>query len=205
MKRKNFYVLLAIDGAGKSTLLELVKEIPDWLLVTYDREYIPPEYELLGKVDDALRKGEIEKFPILSRDFKSSIYSVYISYLHALTKKYWKEKNILCNSYYYKILAKDIIMDGYNEKFHKNWEKLDQPDKIIFLDTPPEVAWERIANKKLYNNEFYGSRPTRKGYIKFQKKLREKMFELTSNIDSIILDGCKSKEELKRAVIKLLT
>jgi thymidylate kinase len=205
MNQFKFYVLLAIDGAGKSTLMDTISNSTNWELVTYDEDYVPNKYKIIAEIDKMMEKETLQFFPSLSKDFKSSIYSSYIYYLEDVVNRKRESSNVICNSYYYKILGKELVMDGENQKFHKYWRELPKPDKIIFLDTPPEIAYKRTpAPSKLFRNEYYGNKPTLDNFVAFQKDLREKMLGEIEGIPTEFLDGKKSVSELNKKLETIL-
>lgn len=204
MKNK-FYVLLAGDSAGKSTVLDRINELENWKLVTYDKEYVPDEYDMISVINKHIADKTLALYPILHQDFKTSLYSVYIYYLHALVEKYIKEGNVICNSYYYKILAKELLQDGENSKFHDLWRTLPKPDKIIYLDTPPDLAAKRLGDlNKLVANEHYGAVPTLENFISYQSALKEKMLLEAQDVKVEMLDGTVSKEEVWNSFTKMI-
>ena len=204
MKNK-FYVLLAIDGAGKSILLDNIKKIKGWSLASYDNQYVPQKYEMIACIDNKIENHTLAYFPKLSKDFKSSLYSTYIYYLNDMVIQLRKQSHVICNSYYYKIIAKNILFDGEQSYFHNQWRMLPKPDKVILLNTDPEIAWSRISNpNSLFWNEYYGDKPTQKGYIQFQQDLNTTFVRELEGIDVVKIDGNQNKEKVLESFLTII-
>lgn len=200
-----FYVLLAGDNAGKSTVLNYFLERQDWQVASYDAVNVPEEYRIIRDIDDSMETHTLKYFPQFSTEFKSSLYAPYIYYLRDQVQEKLKTGNVLCNSYYYKILAKDFLQGGDNPSFHNEWRKLPKPDRILFLDTPPEVAASRIEDIfSLFSNEYEGEVPSVTGFVSFQHKLRDRMRYEIKDIPTVFLPGDKSVAEILTALEQAL-
>lgn len=200
-----FYVLLAGDNAGKSTVLNYFLERQDWQVASYDAVNVPEEYRIIRDIDATMETHTLRHFPRFSQQFKSSLYAPYIYYLRDQVQEKLKLGNVLCNSYYYKILAKDYLQGGENPPFHDEWRKLPKPDKILFLDTPPEVAASRVEDIfSLFTNEYEGDVPTIEGFVSFQHKLRERMLYEIKDIQTVFLPGDKPVADILAALEQAL-
>lgn len=167
---KKLVVLLGIDGAGKSTIVHAHNQIDSWMTLSYDRGQIERTNPELSLVDSAMREFARNHFTGADALIQQMIYHFFITYVTGQLKTHLPEQNILCNSYYFKFLAKDCLVNGEQQNIHNTWRSLYQPDKIIFLDTDPEVVWNRLQehSEKLYPNEYEGETLTKEDLSHFR-------------------------------------
>lgn len=204
--KKKFYVLLAGDNAGKSTILNYFHSLSDWEIVSYDSKHVPDAYDVIRVLDDKMEQETLSHFPSFSPEFKTSLYSPYVYYLRDQVIDTLKHSHVLCNSYYYKILAKDRLQGGGNVQVHNQWRDFPKPDKVLYLDTAPEVAVKRITNlNSLFTNEYEGDTPSVEGFVSFQTKLRTLMLEEIQDIPHVFIPGNKSVEEITTQITSLLS
>ena len=64
---------------------------------------------------------------------------------------------IVVDGYYYKILAKCLLLGLVDEEIFASWRRFPQPMFVIYLDADPETTWQRAGDRQLNPFEYYGS------------------------------------------------
>jgi len=170
MKYKLF-VLLGGDGVGKSTTLSLINKA-GWKIVSYSQEHVPSNYTAVNSIAKTVRDEAIPEFTTFSSEFRSAYYHLFVAYLQDVVEKALSVSNVLCDSYYYKFLAKEQVNKG-DARVLSIWRTLRKPDKVIFLNLAPEVAYSRVIKiRKLQKNELaLNSDSCRSNFVNLQTKL----------------------------------
>ena len=194
-----FIVLCGIDGAGKSFLLSGFAENPAFEIVSYDKKILKDRLLFFSSLIDNFPFREWKEF---DPELKFAYFNLIVLVQTNLIKRAIKKgKNVLCDSYYYKFLAKKEVLFGENVNLDL-WRKLPKPDFVIFLDVAPETAFERIKNR-LHWGEYFKC-PTKKDFVSFQLQVRKNILKEISNVPHIILDGNRPKRKLKEEFEKLI-
>lgn len=171
-----FSVLLGPDYAGKSSVVRALAA-DGWHCVSYDREFVEPECSL---VDD-LRDGFVTRAlpgmgSAYSADFLITLLQTSVVYLRDHTLRAAPGRQVITDSYYYKVLAKCVLKGLVNESIFAWWRSFPPPTRVIYLDVDPETAWLRSGEGLRLNPfEYYGEAPTREGFHRFQADLRRLM------------------------------
>ncbi len=125
------------------------------------------------------------------RNFGLSLSDKIIRYLYGQISTS-PGKLIVCDSYYYKLLAKCILHGLSDESLFKSWRDLPQLGHVIFIDVSPRSAWLRCEQGTLSNHtEYYGPLSTRANFELFQADLREQLLAETSHLPRTIIQGDK--------------
>ena len=214
MKSGKFICLTGIDGAGKTTLASLVVDAMNnngtKAMYIYNR-YIPilakPALWLAGAL--LLRNKDIygsyheyssskrtasSSHPFLAEAYQYLLIFDYLIQIFAkITIPLALGKTVICDRYIYDTLATDLAID-----FNYTDDKLEHtlkrflnlcpvPDLTFLIDLPEEVAM---------------SRKTDVPSIDYLKE-RRRFYLILADIlpDVIILNGCKSPDDLKVAVL----
>lgn len=197
-------VFEGISGSGKSYLINQVKtavhnvEETKW----FDNKYVG---DLLYDVDKSIK---------MTRDFFSLCYAVdflgkYTYYIAPLIK----EKNVLMHRYIYTALTHDYVRGTSKKLLHEwyNESKIRFPDKIVFLNTPPEVALDRIckyrkpsfyecgmdilffddisAAKEAYMNGQFSQKQLSNMFLEFQTQVYQQYIEMFRSMDNVVWIG----------------
>lgn len=192
---KNFWVLEGLDGAGTTTQLrELSNELKK-RNINFFSTCEPTVYEtgtflrsiLSGKV--SIPQSSIAR--MFSTDRDNHLYNTEYGILTHLKNG----EIVVSDRYFFSSLAYQSI--GYDfEKVRVLNQDFPYPEKVIFIDTPPEACIERI-NKRGQEKEIYEK-------LEYQKIVREnymKCFkELPEECTLIYCDGSKSKEEISQFI-----
>jgi thymidylate kinase len=110
---------------------------------------------------------------------------------------------LIMDSYYFKILSKCALLGHANEALFAWWRSFPRPDRVVYLDVPPDVAWQRSGHGASVNAmEHYGERPTKSGFMDLQEDLRRAMLMEVAGLDLHILDTCEDVESTTRLIEK---
>jgi len=203
MKHK-FFVLLGGDGVGKSTTLSLINK-EGWKVVSYSQEHVPGNYVAVSSIAKTVRDKAIPQFATFSSEFRSAYYHLFVAYLHDVVEKALAESHVLCDSYYYKFLAKEQVNRG-NARVLSVWRTLRKPDKIIFLDLAPEVAFERVTKVRiLQKNELnLNADPSKNSFVQFQTQLVQQMLTECADVPIDFVDTAYPPKKVAEQVINKL-
>ncbi|MHC4055215.1 hypothetical protein [Bradyrhizobium sp. 25ACV] len=189
----DFYVLLGPDYAGKSTLFRALSARASVHLVSYDDgpgsgqpSFAGSFRQAFAAVSSSMASGA------MSPEFILSLFHAYVVFVRDQIASAKATKPVVVDSYYYKILAKCVLAGIPNEQVFALWRALPQPSRVFYLDVDSEVAWQRCEHGGLLNGfEYYGTSPTRPGFVRFQQDLRTVMLQeaATSKIEIIDQDG----------------
>ena len=200
---KNLFIVLeGIDGSGTSTQANLLK---DYFIKKSEKAVVSPEPSsgVIGKL--------LREFLSTKDWFDSQAkFDEQMAYLFAADRHYHLYNNldgvyklinqrihVISTRYYFSSLA-------YNSKnpedFQFVWslnQKFPEPDLVIYIDIPVEVALERISDRS--HKEIY--------------ETQAKLTQVKQNFESIFatydgkilkLDGTKSKLAIHQDIIKFL-
>lgn len=175
--RNRFYVLLGPDYTGKSTLLQRIKHHPEWLPISYDDGMLDEDFEILNTLKRDFFRS-LAKGCHYSIEFLLAGFQMPVMYLRDRALAGLREENVLVDSYYYKILAKCLLKKIIKPAILDLWRASPAPDRILLLQGDLELQWRRAEQcGRLNPFEYYGDRPTRAGFIAFQRDLSQLLVE----------------------------
>ncbi len=192
-------VLTGIDGSGKTSILKRLSLHPErYLIIPEKKDTIKSSFNIrknkrLGKI--------VQSLPSKTRAlFIAS--GIFIEYEAIILPSLLSGKVVICNSYYYNIYAKEKIYGKADKILYEFLSSLRKPDFIIFIDIPPEKAYER----KTYLNPYeYIGKPNKYNFSKFQREVRSIILETISEIPHKILNiSALSLVEVTKAVNKII-
>lgn len=192
-----FWVLLGPDFAGKSSALASLRDEHGWQVVSHDDSFLG-EYPLVSKlrgnwVDDGLVWTGRRYTPELVLSVLHSVILYQRDGLANLTG----DRPVVMDSYYYKVLAACSLLGVVHERTFRYWRSFPQPQGVLYLDVPPEVTWERTGRgARVTAFEHYGFLPSRTGFVRMQRDLREVMLEEVADLPLTVIDGTASPREV---------
>lgn len=203
----SFFVLLGPDYAGKSTAMrELAHSMPSWHFFSVDSTFLEPRHKLVTK----LRRQLItETLPALggaySSDFAAAMMQTAVVHLRDQVAARDPGRPALVDSYYYKILAKCLLVGGAPSMLAW-WRTFPQPRRVIYLDISPDVAWRRARSGAAANRlEYYGDRPSKTAFETFQADLHKLMYEEIRRLPVSHVSSRNSVAETARAIREVLS
>ncbi|GAA2652740.1 hypothetical protein [Streptomyces lunalinharesii] len=186
-----FVVLLGTDYAGKSSALtELAERAPSWHVVSLDDAFLAPSHSLIGR----LRRNLVaDVLPDLhdgySLDFMVSLLQTATVHLRDSIERSPDGAPVLVDSYYYKILAKCRLAGVDRHPLFDWWRSFPQPQQVVFLGVSTATAWERSGEGAKTNLlEYYGERPDRASFEKFQSDLREALLDEVRHLPVTVVE-----------------
>lgn len=193
-----FHVLLGPDYAGKSTLFRAMSQRSYAHLISYDDCPVAEQLAFAG----CFRKAfAAVSSPVagrtLSQEFIVSLFHAYLVFVRDQIAATKGDKPVIVDSYYYKILAKCLLTGAGNEEVFNLWRSFPQPSRVFYLDIDSDAAWERCdRGDRLNNFEYYGPRPTRSGFNRFQGALRSAMLKEVLAPKISVIDQHRSVDEI---------
>ncbi|MET7640032.1 hypothetical protein [Streptomyces sp. NPDC005438] len=196
-----FTVLLGPDYAGKSSVLRRLADDPSWTVVSYDRGLLDTGSPLVGRVRDEFLAEALCDPGRYSPDLVLSLLQVAVVHLRDRVATAPRDTHVLVDSYYFKILAKCHLLGLRNEALFSWWRGFPQPERVLFLDVTPDLAWRRSGHGADANSlEHYGERPTAQTFQSFQTDLRRTLLTEVSHLDVTTIEPGHTIEETVRAV-----
>jgi thymidylate kinase len=202
--RPEFTVLLGPDYAGKSSVMAALSAM-DRTCVSYDDELVRPECSLVSDLRDGFVKRALAGMGAhYSPDFVLTLLQASVVYLRDQTLRAAPDRPVVVDSYYYKILAKCLLAGLVNHSMFAWWRSFPQPCRVVYLDVDPDEAWRRSGEGARLNRfEYHGARPTRDGFCRFQRELRQLMVEEVGAVPLTVLAGPDGVEAAAGAVHEL--
>jgi thymidylate kinase len=190
-KKHSFYVLLGGDYSGKSSILELLSKEIDWHIIANSSLLLKEPMGILDTfynlfIDDLLVRHKDH----YSSDFILSGMQMTLVYLRDKVIEGLATNHVLIDSYYYKYLCKCILKRWINKEIFSLWRSFLKPDKILFIQTSPEIAWLRSKEGNVLNRfEYNGETPSWESFKYFQCNLTDMMLEEVNDIPIAYIDG----------------
>lgn len=179
MKKKQFVVIAGIDGSGKTTLIEaLAKKESSWEFTNWKKfeKVIDKSFDPVGTSTPAFIEGlsPFTRSALFLYNFGLQLDKI----IHPILET---GGTIISDSYWYKFTAKMYVTGHGDKGLLSSCGLLLKPDKIIFLDTAPEIAFQR---KMSFN--FYESFGDRDNFVNFQTEVRQQILNFIPS-DKIVL------------------
>jgi thymidylate kinase len=189
MEYGKFVVLLGIDGAGKSTVLEELRRrgtpVVSWQMT-------------LGITDLRHAYGHpdiIAEYPMIRAKLRPRTRALEFLMFYAAMYEYLIEptlhegKTIVADSYFYKQLAKEEVEGRSHPLLFQADNGLPEPDHVIFLDVPPEVAYRRKRGEVSVAEA--GEGRDEAGFVGLQRELAKRMDARTAHLTVSHIDAAR--------------
>jgi thymidylate kinase len=193
-----FHVLLGPDYAGKSTLFRALSQRSCGHLISCDDCPVAEQLAVAGSFRKAFAAvSSPTAGRTLSQEFVVSLFHAYLVFVRDQIAATRGDKPVIVDSYYYKILAKCVLTGVGNEGVFNLWRSFPQPSRVFYLDIDVDAAWERCdRGGRLNNFEYYGPRPTRSGFDRFQGALRSAMLKEVPARKITVIDQHRNVEDI---------
>jgi len=189
-------ILAGIDGSGKSTILESLKDnnfkISHWKLLRFVKEA-----KMLNFTNPA---QELQSLNGIKR------YRYIFNYINA-EKRYlidpWikKDTDVISDGLFVKFYTKELVYKKLNLGFFRKMCPLEGEEIFAFIDTPPEVAYERKTKKDISCYEYLS---TPRDFIMFQTQVRDKILDFIQKYKFYLIDGTRSKGSILKNIEDIL-
>ena len=149
----------ACDGIGKTTQVEMLSEFFSKTGVRHITHHFPTYGTIQGKLATEYLKGNLGEIKGLNPYFINSLYAMDRAYTwhNELKQSYESGYTILLDRYTTSsLIYQTALIENIEEKknfinyileFEYNKLGIKEPDKIIFLEAPFEIAAEKIKNR----------------------------------------------------------
>lgn len=172
-----FSVITGLDGAGKTTALEELSRRGKKISMVSPEfcfgEAIP---DLMG---DLLHNEPRKYFHEMKIHERAAFLALHVS---ITTDRYIipaleDGREIICDSYWYKYAAKEALINPASEGMLRGvFDHFPEPDRIVYLDIDPKIAWERKSGVVTPFESGTGETENLQDrFVKFQNALRESL------------------------------
>lgn len=202
-----FAVLLGPDYAGKSTTMARLADEPSpWELVSVDDAFLAPQHALLARLRRDLVGDVLSSLgDAYSPDFVAGLMQLAVLHLRDRVERADPDRPVLVDSYYYKMLAKCRLAGVPGNPMFDWWRSFPQPDRVVYLDVPPQTAWLRSRDGAAANRlEHYGDRADRDSFTAYQADLGKLLLEEVSHLPVTVVEEQDSVVRVARAVREAL-
>lgn len=190
---ERFFCLLGGDGAGKTTLLDaLALRHPEIVTLSWKQlsnvTLLPDILPGLSPQDTLQRLGPRSR----AAQF---CYLAALEYEMVIEPALIAGKTVVVDSYWYKFVAKMQVLDLAAPFLYTVCQALPRPERIIYLDTPVELALERKSSINFFecNGEIAN-------FLSFQRAIRKTMLEYVGSIPLTFIGGhLKANDMLDQA------
>jgi hypothetical protein len=201
-----FFVVLGPDYAGKSSALtELRAGSAPFRIISTDGDLLDARHAVVAD----LRRAVGELLPSLGTPYSAEFLAALLqtAVVHVRDELFRGDGSIptLVDSYYYKILAKCRLAGVADNPMFAWWRSFPQPRRVIYLDVPTESAWRRSGRGASLNPlEYYGQRPERDGFQRYQRDLAKLMSDEIHGLPVTVVEERESPAGTADAIREVL-
>ncbi|MCX5388033.1 hypothetical protein [Streptomyces sp. NBC_00083] len=202
-----FCVLLGPDYSGKSSALDqLARTTPQLCFLSVDDTRLAPEHALIGRLRRNVVKDVAPHRGAWSPEFLATLLQTAVVHLRDQLLRTDAGTPVVVDSYYYKLLAKCRLAGAGGSPLLAWWRTFPRPDRVIYLDVPPETTWQRSRQGADLNLlEHYGPRPDRDGFRRYQTDLARAMRDEIQDLPVTVIDETGPLEPTAAAIREVLT
>jgi thymidylate kinase len=194
----SFLVLVGIDGSGKSSVIADLRV--EGLATTAWKEL--RNHELPQMLAPDVPTQIKNRLSPLSRSMFIGGH-VVAQYEYLVRPSLTQGIDVLLDSYYFKLLAKETLFHTLHQSFTELCEELPPPDCVIFLDVSPDVSFDR--KKGALSPYEYFDAPGRANFIRFQSQLRDHILLQLSHAPLVkVIDGNLALDVVVRGVTHVI-
>lgn len=201
-----FWTLLGPDFAGKSTALARLRDAYGWQVVSHDDRFVT-ERPLIA----ALRHWWLDEALVwagkrYSTELVASVLHSVILYQRDELARCQGPQPVIVDSYFYKVLAACRLLGIAHRPTFDRWRKFPSPARVVYLDVPPEVAWQRTGQGAAVSRfEHYGESVSWESFARLQRDLRTEMLAEVAHLPVTIVDGTAAPEAVQAAIRAAVT
>jgi len=200
-----FWTLLGPDFSGKSTVLARLHTDHGWHVVSYDDRYLE-SFPLIRQ----LRENWVDEAFVrcggpYSPELVLAVLHPIMLHLRDQLARAADRERVIVDSYYYKLLTKCTLLGLAHRELFDYWRTFPQPEGVLYLDVPPDVAWTRSGNGARLNRfEYFGAAPTERGFTRLQDELRGALLKEVAETPLTVLDADAPQESVLAQVLALI-
>jgi thymidylate kinase len=201
-----FFVLVGQDFAGKSSALSRLRADPmRWQVISTDGDFLDARHKLVSD----LRRGVGEILPGLGSaytpEFLTAFLQTAVMHLRDELERAEPDRPVIVDSYYYKIIAKCQLAGVRASPMFDWWRSFPQPRRVLEIEVSAESAWHRCAaGVRLNSLEYYGTRPTRDGFERYQRDLTKLMRQEIEGRPVTVIEEQPTPDLAARAIREVL-
>lgn len=193
---ERFFCILGGDGSGKTTLLNaLALRCPEIVTVSWKRlsavTVLPDLLPGLSPPETLRRLGPRSRAAMFC-------YLASLEFEMIIEPALKAGKTVVVDSYWYKFVAKMRVLNMAAPFLYPVVQSLPHPDRIIFLDTPVELALERKSDMN-----FFDCNGDIANFLTFQRALSETMLGFVESLPLSRIDGRARPEAILERVVEI--
>lgn len=203
----DFWTLVGPDHAGKSTILERLGSAHGWHVVSYDDRYIAPFPLIRVLREHWVDDGFAQVGARHTAELVLAALHPIVLHLRDEAARAANRGPVIVDSYYYKLLAKCRLLGVEHVPLFAYWRSFPQPRGAVYLDVPPDVAWERSgfgARVNVFEHAGPAAADRRAGFSALQSGLRAAILDELSGVPVTIIDGAGDPGTVERKVLAAL-
>lgn len=200
-----FTVLLGGDYAGKSSAMSRLTGDPEPVrVVSVDDRFLAARHTLIGRLRRDVVKTVAAPGGAYSPDFMASMLQTAVVHLRdqlLSAAEAADGRPLVVDSYYYKILAKCRLAGVRDNPMYDWWRSFPQPTRVVYLQVSPREAWLRSRRGTRLNAlEYYGDRPDRASFERYQSDLDKLLRDEISDLPVTVVEQHDCVERTAEAV-----
>lgn len=178
MKKGKFIVIEGLDGCGKSTISRVLQIKHNAVLLNALPDTIKPWLKIVGNTK--LPEATFSYFTLCNLLKSQEIESIISA-----------GKNVILDRYFYTtyVYHQQIVKSNFPVEIKTFYDKLLQPDLVIFLDVPHEIRKERIRSRsgelQWYGDAISIQTDLTENYFNLFNDLKTKVFKVDNHNNSI--------------------
>ncbi|MEX3900957.1 hypothetical protein [Paraburkholderia sp. BR10954] len=192
-----FFCLLGVDASGKTTLLNAISDRYPDITIAHWKQFSTVTLfpDLLPDLDppETLRR--------LGPNSRAAqfCYLAALEYDMIVRPALAQRHPVIVDSYWYKFAAKMKVLDMAAPFLYSVCRSLPKPGKVLFLDTPVEIAHQRKHEMNFFE---CNGRPA--DFVPFQQLVKATMLHLAADVPLLRIDGRAPLEELIQQVVEIV-
>lgn len=197
-RKGRFIVLVGIDGSGKSSLLASV-DVPGLTRTSWrDLRGCEMSSALVPEAPTAIKS----RLTGLARAMFIGGHFV-AQYEQLVRPELERGRDVLLDSYWYKVLAKERILGELHPALTELCLLLPVPDAVILVEVEPSTAFIRKRGRP--TSYEYLHTCDLNGFVRFQERLREELDkELADHPAVHRVDGGRDIASVRRSAVELI-
>ena len=197
-------VLLGSDGSGKTSLYNAIRhQRPEWKYISAQPDELYPMsgLEYMNWALETHPRSYVKKLKPLTRSL-FFMKTLAIEYEYHIKPALQGGRIVVCDSYFYRFLAKEMIQNTEGSKLFTHLRKFfPLPNLTLWMEVPAMVAYKRAQPLSSFE---YGIDSSYSGFSDFQNQVQNLVREMVTGVPMHELDGARSVEANCELVVEII-
>lgn len=197
-----FWTLLGPDFSGKSTAVARLRDEYGWQVVSYDDRFVH-DYPLVSTLRHCwVNEALVWTGKRYTAEFVLAVMHPVILHQRDELARQRGTGPVIIDSFFYKALATCSLLGVVHEPTFDYWRSFPQPEGVVYLDLPAEVAWERADyGARASAFEHYGEVVSKDGFMRLQTDLRAAMLAQVRDLPVTFVDATAPPDTLLAKIV----